>query len=497
MIGKLQDLFIRLLSPWIPIVGRLSDKMRYRLITACFIADLVLFCIVRYVLHKESYFYNTVCGIFLMICIAILSLDRSLVRIHWRRSMWISWFGMCIVFTISDLLVPKKACGLGVILALVFTGVFFVWQNHTRKDLLWKCFKDAVKISFWLMAIISFLFRPLYEGGRYAGIFTNPNTFGLYLYIIFAVYMSDLDWIAETGKNWKRCLMTYISLALVIFYLALTQARTSMVTIAVIFLLWIGFHIYSGIRTHAWKGFLRKLVLMVTFCAVLYPVFLAAVTYLPGVVNHPIIFPGETLYLSDGSKIEDFGETVVAEPEPVEKAEFSSEEDGGESSQDAGDVPHNALSRFWYVLENTKGLNALTTGRIDIYKGYAMKLNYKGHRNISLEINGKKKNHAHNNWLQFGYTYGIISMLFYALITIMAVGYSIKFYLKERRKNATYAFLIPAICVGFVVATLTECLFLPFEVFPAFAFWFAFGDLFVKKVPKNKFLQELEEREEN
>ena len=48
----------------------------------------------------------------------------------------------------------------------------------------------------------------------------------------------------------------------------------------------------------------------------------------------------------------------------------------------------------------------------------------------------------------------------------------------NRRRNATYAFLIPAICVGFVVATMTECLFLPFEVFPAFAYWFAFGDIF-------------------
>ena len=70
---------------------------------------------------------------------------------------------------------------------------------------------------------------------------------------------------------------------------------------------------------------------------------------------------------------------------------------------------------------------------------------------------------------------------------MLAIGFSLKFYLTKRRKNATYAFLIPAIMVGFVVATIAECLFLPFEVFPAF------GDLFVKKVPKNKFLQELED----
>ena len=145
------------------------------------------------------------------------------------------------------------------------------------------------------------------------------------------------------------------------------------------------------------------------------------------------------------------------------------------------------------MLENTKGLNALTSGRIDIYKAYVSKLNYSGHRSVSLVVGGHKKAHAHNNWLQFGYTYGILGMLFYAVITVLAIGFSLKFYLTKRRKNATYAFLIPAIMVGFVVATIAECLFLPFEVFPAFAFWFAFGDLFVKKVPKNKFLQELED----
>lgn len=500
MINKLQDLFIRLLSPWIPIVGKISDKTKYRVITGCFIADLVLFCIVRYILHKESYFYNTACGIILMIIIAIFSLDRSLVRIHWRRSMWIAWFGMCTAFTVSDIVVPKKVCGLGIILALVFTGVFFVWQNHTRKDLLWKCFKDAVKISFWLMAVISFLFRPMYEGGRYAGIFTNPNTFALYLYIIFAVYMSDLDWIVDTGKNWYRSLETYISLALVIFYLSLTQARTSMIAVSCIFLTWFCFRIYFGKKMHAWKSFLRHAALLVVCTVLLYPIYLAGVRNIPEWVGHPIVFAGETLYLADGSKIEDFGETVVAEHEGLEDAHVSphvpeSKVDDGKRPEEKEMEPSNVVGRFLYVLEHTKGLNAITSGRIDIYKGYAMKLNYIGHKNVSLVIDGKKKAHAHNNWLQFGYTYGIIGMLFYGIITVLAIGFSFKFYIRNRRKNATYAFLIPGIMVGFVVATIAECLFLPFEVFPAFAFWFAFGDLFVKKVPKNKFLQELEERE--
>ena len=482
MISRLQSMFISLLKPWIPFIGKINDTIKYYLITVCFFADLVLFCVVRYVLHKESYFYNTACGIVLMIVIAILSLDRSLIKVRWRRSMWIAWFGMCICFTISDLLVPKKACGLGIILALVFTAVFFVWQNHTRKDLLWKCFKDAVKTAFWVMSVISFLFRPLYSGGRYAGIFTNPNTFALYLYIIFAVYMSDMDWIVETGRNWKKNLFTYISLALVIFYLSMTQARTSMGSIAVILVMWLGFRVYFCVKNRSWKIFLKNVGFFAGFCVVLYPMFFLGISRLPNLINHPIIFEGETLYLANGSKVTDFGETVVAESVGVESASVPPK---GEPDEERD--PDNVVDRFIYVMEHTQGLNALTSGRIDIYKGYTRKLNYKGHKNVSLVINGKKKNHAHNNWLQFGYTYGMISMFFYAIITVLSVGFSIKFYLKNRRKNATYAFLIPAICVGFVVATLTECLFLPFEVFPAFMFWFVCGELFEKEAMLNRF----------
>ena len=89
------------------------------------------------------------------------------------------------------------------------------------------------------MAVISFLFRPFFEGGRYAGIFTNPNTFGLYLYVIFAIYMSDLDWNVETGKKFRKAWPTYIQLALVLFYISVSQARTAMLAVCGILILWV------------------------------------------------------------------------------------------------------------------------------------------------------------------------------------------------------------------------------------------------------------------
>lgn len=494
MTGRLQDLFISLLNPWIPIVGKLKDKTKYRMITVCFVIDLVLFCIVRYGLHKESYFYNTVCGIFLMFLIAIFSLDRTLVKIRWRRSMWMAWFGMCLSFTVSDILVPKKMCGLGLILAFVFTGVFFVWQNHTRKDLLWKCFKDAIKWSFAAMAVVSFLFRPQHEGARYAGIFTNPNTFALYLFIIVSVFLADLDWFVETGRSWYKNIITYLGVALCVFYLEKTQARTSIIAIAIIVIMWITLRIYLSAKTHVWKSFLCNLTLVCAFCVLCYPVFGICLKTIPKVIHHPIVFAGESYYgseISDTAK--DPGEVLVPEYSEPEQVTTSDNKQTSKNSNII--VPTNSIERLWYNIKYSKGLNALTNGRIDIYLAYLSKMNYQGHRSTSMVVNGEKKNHSHNNWIQFGYTYGILSMFFYGIITILGVGFSLKFYLTQRRKNATYAFLIPAIAVGFVVATLTECLFLPFEVFPAFAYWFVYGDMFVKKVPKNKFLQALEEDE--
>ena len=491
MIWWLQDRYIDLLEPFKPWVMRIPVTLRYKLITLCFMADILLFGIVRFVLDRGSYIYNTILGIILMMIIAVLSLDKGgLKRVHWRRSVWIAWFGMCAVFTASDILVAKSVCGLGLVLAFVFTMVFFVWQNNSRRDLLWECFKKSVRISFIVMSLVSFLFRPMYEGVRYSGIFTNPNTFGLYLFIIFSVFMSDLDWEVVTGMRMRKCIRTYFCIALVLFYLSASQSRTAMLAVGMIFFMWVVFKVQRAVKTHAWRSFLKNVLGVICFSVALFPVFRLGAVHIPDILNTPLVFEGEDLYLSDGGKIYDYGEMIVKEG--ADDIERVMEKEEGREDLMLPSSPDNVWERFFSVLENIDGINAITSGRIGIYKGYIRNLNYEGHSFISLMVDGSRESHAHNNWLQFGYTYGYFGMLFYAIVTVLGVGMSIKFYIKRSRKNLSYAFLIPAICVGFLVATLTECLFLPFEVFPAFAYWFSFGDIFVKKVPKNRMLAVIE-----
>ncbi len=322
------------------------------------------------------------------------------------------------------------------------------------------------------MAVISFLFRPFFEGGRYAGIFTNPNTFGLYLYVIFAIYMSDLDWNVETGKKFRKAWPTYIQLALVLFYISVSQARTAMLAVCGILILWVILRICLGKTNHKWKETVKGFLLLALITVVCYPVFFAGVRHIPNLIGHPILFEEDVLYLSNGEKIEGIGDKVLAESDAIESVQIPEPKKKKEFKE------NSILGRLIASLDGNSTLNKISNGRITIYKAYLKKLNWKGHRRITLTVNGKKVAHAHNNWLQFAYTYGVPAMFFYLIITILSVIRSIQFYWTNRRRNATYAFLIPAICVGFVIATMTECLFLPFEVFPAFMYWFAFGDLF-------------------
>ncbi len=502
MINKMQDLYISLFAPFIRLSNRISDKVRYAGLTACFIINIIMFCIVQLVLKKENYFYNSFCGIFLLMVIIFLLLDKPLKRIPWHRGMFVIWMLLSITMTISDLFVLKQTCGLGIILGFLFTGLFFAWQNHSRRDLLWKSFRDSLQITFLFMAVASFLFRPYFEGGRYAGIFTNPNTFGLYLVVIFCIYLSQMDWLIETNRPIVKQIWCYIQMALVLFFISVSQARTAMIAAFAMFVLWIVCRIYIDHKRHCYRPFIRAILLMVVFTTILYPVYFGGLNHISNWVGHPIVYHDDKLYMQSGAKIEDVGDVLLKE-EAKRKAEEEAKKqqntpaqtvptDDKTATQQGNKISENNV--FIRFLETVKasftgegkedplaGLNRLSSGRITIYRAYMKCLNLLGHRMVSKKINGHVVAHAHNNWLQFGYTYGIPAMILYTILTIMAFVYGIRFYLHGHKKYASFCFLPCGIIVGFLAATMTECLFQPFEIYPAFAFWLAFCDIFIKE----------------
>ncbi len=359
----------------------------------------------------------------------------------------------------------------------LYRGVLCVAESQPPGFAYGNVLKDAAKWAFLIMAAVAFFCRPFIGGARYAGIFTNPNMFGLYLYVIFAVYMSDLDWSVQRNRPVRKSLLMYVQMALVIFFILLSQARTSTMAAGAILAAWIICRVAVNRKQKTFLPFFKSIGMLIFTAAALFPIFLFGLTHIPTWVGHPIVFQDDVLYLSNGKKIEDIGDRIIKENFPNENVVME------ENKKRKDPFEYTIIGRFFKRLDTEDTLNRLSSGRITIYKAYISKQNHLGHKNIALNINGKKVAHAHNNWLQFGYTYGIFAMLFYSIITVLSVWFSCRMYIREFRKKGSYCFLPVAVSVGFFMATLTECLFLPFELFPAFVFWFVFSDLFVKSTP--------------
>ena len=126
------------------------------------------------------------------------------------------------------------------------------------------------------------------------------------------LFLPCIDWNVETGKNFRKSLPTYVQLALVVFYLSVSQARTAMLAIVAIFLLWLALRLYMGKKQGRYANFVRGLTALVLTCVICYPVFFAGIRHLPKIVGHPILFEEDVLYLSNGEKIEDIGDKVLA-----------------------------------------------------------------------------------------------------------------------------------------------------------------------------------------
>ena len=223
----------------------------------------------------------------------------------------------------------------------------------------------------WDIPFASYYFRRKASEEKYAGIFTNPNTFGLYLYVIFAIYMSDLDWNVETGKKFRKAWPTYIQLALVLFYISVSQARTAMLAVCGILILWVILRICLGKTNHKWKETVKGFLLLALITVVCYPVFFAGVRHIPNLIGHPILFEEDVLYLSNGEKIEGIGDKVLAESDAIESVQIPEPKEKKEFKE------NSILGRLIASLDGNSTLNKISNGRITIYKAYLKKLNWK------------------------------------------------------------------------------------------------------------------------
>ena len=413
--------------------------------------------------------------------------------------MLISWILMCLAMLYSDIVVFKVYWFLSLILLVLFTGLFVVFNSYTgeMRDRLWELFLIAVETAFAGATIFCFLFRPYTAGIRYSGLSANPNVYAMFLISVWICMTTRLDIIINKGKNTLMALIPGIEAGCALFFLYMTGARTSFLAICSVSFVWFIFRLYYSRKER--KPMFRYIVTAV--CG-LIPA--AAMSYfilstLPGIVNHPATFERDRLftaleydssvcyaaeadadvssYAAAGS---DAGNGSDADVSSVTAA--GSDADNGSAAdspvQDAADGSDDTslIGRIHKIVNGHTSLDDILNGRISIYKSYMKQINNSGHRKYNKKVNGANATHAHNNIIQMAYTYGKPAGIMYVIVLLLSVFFSIRLYIvnHNRRKMAVLPMLIVA---GFLVTSMTECIMLPMQSLLAFSYYLAVGEL--------------------
>lgn len=468
MITILEDIFIALLAPFYNTFDKLNQRARDIVLRLLFVGLIFLFIFVRILKTDAHYPYYTVIGIILSYLIAGVAVERKLVHLKWKKGITFAWFFLCVSIIISDFFVPKSFYNLGYILLFSIPLIAFSFQNSERTLMLWEDFFYGTRWAFVITTIVAFLFRTRKPGYRYAAIFINPNMLGLFLVGVATVYLYFLDQKMKDKQSLIKCIPLFIEVGVGVFLLIMTQARTSMIAVGFTIFCWFVVRFVEAKARKCMALFWKYILVLLGMIILIFPVSYKLLEAVPSIIKPSLEYKKDLYYAKENNHIfitvayASDGSNPVITTEPETK----------------GISNDSSLNRIFDGLENAS-IRSLLNGRVEIYEEYTKQLNWKGHKKISIKKDGHKLAHAHNNMLQFAFSYGYLGAISYVLLTIFSLCSAVAFWRKSSNKCifAIYPFLF---VVGFLVSSLVESIFLPFMCYPAFIYWLFTANLMMQ-----------------
>jgi hypothetical protein len=408
-----------------------------------------------HILNRSSDVYLFILSLlsFCIIIVGFLPTKRpSIKSISINIPFTVSWF-----LFVGSLVLSGFYYKTSLFLFIPFSFLFFILVYNSKYDDLYELFSNGIILSFIIIIILSLLFRPLntniYWGGRYSGMFTNPNVFALYLLCPYCAFLNKLHIkISEIGWDLKKIKFELISLSICSSFLIMSECRTALLAALITIIAYLILTIrntHDRLKLIAKRGFTLLIITLVSLPIVFY-----SARYIPALVHNPIIYESE---YSDINK-------MITSKDPINSAKYAK----------FIDFVHELCGRT--DIED-KNLNSISTGRMVIYKAYLSQLSLRGHSDVGLEVyKGKYVVHAHDSYLQIAYTYGIIPGILFIVFSIFSCVSSAKYYLnnKEVNKYAIFPFLV---IITFLIASMFENLSSPFLPL-GFAFFIVQGPLF-------------------
>lgn len=444
---------------------------------------MLLQLVVRIIAIKDDYVMYSV--LFTLLMIVLISMSYMIKyssnqkrKISFNPILLTLWLTLCFLMLYSDITVPKKFCYLSLTFLILFTTLFIVWQQYDviNREKIMDIFLLAIEAGFIAFSVVCILFRPYTPGIRYCGLVTNPNVCGIYIVIVWVCLLTRLDYCIGRQVTVIRPLLIGLEFGTATTFLYLSAARTAFLTIGFVSLIWFIFR--ASYTRRAGKPLLIYIATVLGAFVVAFFISHILLLKVPTAVNHPIVFERDRLFTAELST----PNICYAQETPTNTGILNTlENDINTVITDTENEP-SPISRLFDVFKGNLSLDSLLNGRMEIYKEYISALDFSGHAKYSRKVNGATVVNAHNNVIQFAYSYGICAAVAYVLLCIFALIYGIHYYIKFHEKKRTAAFPM-LIIISFLVCSLAECIILPMQSLLAFCFFICIGELMITYAP--------------
>lgn len=405
-------------------------------------------------LRGQFIWLHYVLAVFILLIFTVTSFDGPPRKQPWNNTLAYAWTWFSVIMILSDLFVRKKLPWIGLLFLTVYALWFWVWGSRKKPEQILADISYSLKIAFWITTVLSVFGRTYISGAPYSGIYRNQNVFVSFLVMVLAVDLAQAcNLFLKDGAHAPRSFCLSVELCLVMFFLVSTQSRGGVLTgMILVFLCFLSLTRKKG------TGAKRKLIFFLQTVLLFFPVSYTADL---AILKVQEIFPERLIYQTEMLAAED-------ENPVLEEIKFSRD-----------DIVYAAENKnHLWDFANMKSLDALTSGRVTLWKAYIRKLNLFGHY-FRVKTNGLTI-HSHNAFIHITFLYGILILIPYTVMWWSLFTRAGRY----AGNGSYYRFLPLALLCGFFIQAMTDTLEEPFSMECWIIAYIVIGILFGKDAEK-------------
>lgn len=433
--------------------------------------------------YDSKFKYHLVVYVLIILSITSLMLGPKLKKQNWNNALAWSWLALWGIACVSDFLVTKKYRFLGYVMILVVGFFFFAWNNMENRQEIIEDFARAIHIFMGFVVIFCLLFRTETEGMRYSGTSTNPSVFAMYLGVVWAVVLGEVEQGLREQRAVYRMLPYIAEGCAIATFCWKAQALGPMLHMLIVAIVWFLRVICYTKRTKTQR---KAILAVLSFLLLLVPLYAATdwgINHIPQKLGKPITFkndhPVVLRELGTVVRAEDASDSVAAaDAVTVDTPAVAKAAAGAAETVDvgvlAGLMDKIAGTRLGQKLESFS-ISRLLSSRDYYYRAYLRNMNLLGHEK-NPKVWGKRRL-PHNAFLGIAYRYGVFAVVPY----ILMMGAVLVRTFRYGRKNVKYAGMPFWICLISILMSMTDNVELPFVWLPWIALYLMMGIVFAEE----------------